>query len=117
MPTRTSMEVDVSGHKIKLTNLDKVMYPVPGFTKGQVIDYYTRIFPYVRPHLADRPLTLKRYPNGVDGTFFYEKQCPRHRPDFVKTIAVYSRHNDADINFCVVDQLPTLVWPRPPRPP
>ena len=110
MPTRTTMEVEVDGHKIKLTNLDKVMYPATGFTKGQVIDYYTRIYPYVGPHLAERPLTLKRYPNGVDGTFFYEKQCPSHRPDFVKTVAVYSRHNKADINFCVVDKLATLVW-------
>src|SRR5829696_6633367 len=104
------LEVEVSGHKIKLTNLDKVMYPAAGFTKGQVIDYYTRIYPYVGPHLAERPLTLKRYPNGVEGDFFYEKQCPRHRPDWVKTIAVFSRHNNADINFCVVDQLATLVW-------
>ena len=86
------------------------MYPATGFTKGQVIDYYTRIYPYVGPHLAERPLTLKRYPNGVEGTFFYEKQCPSHRPDWVKTIAVYSRHNKGDINFCVVDQLATLVW-------
>ena len=104
------MEVEVEGRPLKLTNLDKVMYPATGFTKGQVIDYYTRIFPYVFPHLADRPLTLKRYPNGVEGDFFYEKQCPRHRPDWIKTIAVWSRHNNADINFCVVDSLASLVW-------
>ena len=110
MPTRTSQVVDVDGHEIKLTNLDKVMYPAVGFTKGQVIDYYTRVFPYVFPHLAERPLTLKRYPNGVGDEFFYEKQCPRHRPDWVKTIPVWSRHNNAHINFCVVDQLATLVW-------
>src|SRR4051794_40445736 len=105
MPTRTSLEVEVSGHKIKLTNLDKVMYPAAGFTKGQVIDYYTRIFPYVGPHLKDRPLTLKRYPNGVDADYFYEKQCPRHRPDWVKTVPVWSRHNNGYINFCVVDDV------------
>ena len=110
MPARQSLEVDVDGQQIRLTNLDKVMYPAVGFTKGQVIDYYTRVFPYVFPHLAERPLTLKRYPNGVEGDFFYEKQCPRHRPDWVKTIAVFSRHNNADINFCVVDKLATLVW-------
>jgi bifunctional non-homologous end joining protein LigD len=110
MPARSALDVEVDGKSLRLTNLDKVMYPAVGFTKGQVIDYYTRIFPYVFPHLAERPLTLKRYPNGVDDQFFYEKQCPRHRPDWVKTIAVWSRHNNADINFCVVDQLATLVW-------
>jgi bifunctional non-homologous end joining protein LigD len=110
VPAGTSLEVEVEGRQLKLTNLDKVMYPAVGFTKGQVIDYYTRVFPYVFPHLADRPLTLKRYPNGVEGGFFYEKQCPRHRPDWVKTIPVFSRHNNADINFCVVDGLATLVW-------
>src|SRR5688572_27819549 len=109
-PARTSLEVDVAGRTLKLTNLDKVMYPAVGFTKGQVIDYYTRIAPYVMPHLADRPLTLKRYPNGVEGQFFYEKQCPQHRPDWVKTVPVYSRRNEADINFCVVDRVATLVW-------
>ena len=110
MPARRSLDVEVDGKALRLTNLDKVMYPAVGFTKGQVIDYYTRIFPYVFPHLADRPLTLKRYPNGVDDEYFYEKQCPRHRPDWVNTIPVFSRHNNADINFCVVDQLATLVW-------
>ena len=110
MPARSALDVEVDGKSLRLTNLDKLMYPAAGFTKGQVIDYYTRIFPYVFPHLAERPLTLKRYPNGVDDGFFYEKQCPRHRPDWVKTVAVWSRHNNADINFCVVDQLATLVW-------
>jgi bifunctional non-homologous end joining protein LigD len=110
LPPRTKLEVDVDGHPIRLTNLDKVMYPAVGFTKGQVIDYYTRIAPYVMPHLAERPLTLKRYPNGVEGDYFYEKQCPQHRPEWVKTIPVYSRRNKADINFCVVDSVATLVW-------
>jgi bifunctional non-homologous end joining protein LigD len=110
MPVRNSLDVEVDGRTLRLTNLDKVMYPATGFTKGQVIDYYTRIFPYVLPHLADRPLTLKRYPNGVEGEFFYEKQCPSHRPDWVRTVPVWSRHNDAHINFCVVDGLATLVW-------
>ena len=110
MPARTTLEVEVDGKQIRLTNLDKVMYPAVGFTKGQVIDYYTRIAPYVLPHLKERPLTLKRYPNGVDGQFFYEKQCPSHRPDWVRTVPVYSRRNKADINFCVVDDVATLVW-------
>jgi len=100
--------VEVEGRQLRLTNLDKVLYPVPGFTKGQVIDYYTRVAPYVLPHLLGRPLTLKRYPNGVDGGHFYEKQCPSHRPDWVRTAAIpVSRKT---IDFCLCDDLPTLVW-------
>ncbi len=90
MPPR--IEVDIDGRRLSLSNLDKVLYPKAGFTKGQVIDYYTRIAPVVLPHLRDRPLTLKRYPNGVDQQYFYEKQSPRHRPDWVQTSAVFSRH-------------------------
>ena len=100
--------VEVEGRQLRLTNLDKVLYPVPGFTKGQVIDYYTRVAPYVLPHLLGRPLTLKRYPNGVEGGHFYEKQCPSHRPDWVRTAAIpVSRKT---IDFCLCDDLPTLVW-------
>src|SRR5213596_1238529 len=86
------------------------MYPATGFTKGQLIDYYTRVAPYVLPHLHGRPLTLKRYPDGVDGQFFYEKQCPSHRPDWVETAAIWSRHNKRNIDFCLANDLPTLVW-------
>jgi bifunctional non-homologous end joining protein LigD len=75
-----------------------------GFTKGQVIDYYTRIAPAVLPHLRDRPLTLKRYPNGVEGQYFYEKRCPSHAPDWVRREVVQK------IEYCVCDDLPTLVW-------
>jgi bifunctional non-homologous end joining protein LigD len=110
VPPRSTLEVEVDGRTIGLTNLDKVMYPAVGFTKGQVIDYYTRVAPYMLPHLGERPLTLKRYPNGVDDKFFYEKNCPGHRPDWVRTVPVWSRHNDANIEFCVVDDLATLVW-------
>jgi bifunctional non-homologous end joining protein LigD len=110
MARSTRMEVQVEGRTLELSNLDKVLYPAAGFMKGQVIDYYTRIAPAMLPHLRDRPLTLKRYPNGVDGQFFYEKNCPRHRPDWVRTEAVWSRHNNDHIDFCVVDDLPTLVW-------
>jgi bifunctional non-homologous end joining protein LigD len=67
------VEVEVEGRRLSLSNLDKVMYPATGFTKGQLIDYYTRVAPALLPHLRDRPLTLKRYPNGVDGGHFYEK--------------------------------------------
>jgi bifunctional non-homologous end joining protein LigD len=84
------------------------MYPETGFTKGQVIDYYTRIAPAVLPHLRDRPLTLKRYPNGVEGGHFYEKQCPSHRPDWVRSEPV--ELSSKTIQFCICDDLPTLVW-------
>jgi bifunctional non-homologous end joining protein LigD len=84
------------------------MYPAVGFTKGQVIDYYTRIAPVLLPHLRDRPLTMKRYPDGVDGQFFYEKQCPSHRPDWVETTSV--KASGKTIDFCLANELPTLVW-------
>jgi bifunctional non-homologous end joining protein LigD len=102
------VEVEVEGRRLSLSNLDKVMYPETGFTKGQVIDYYTRVAPVLLPHLRDRPLTLKRYPNGVEGQYFYEKQCPSHRPDWVRSEPVVLRSKT--INFCVCDDLPTLVW-------
>ena len=86
------------------------MYPAVGFTKGQVIDYYARIGPTVLPHLRDRPLTLKRYPDGVDGEYFYEKQSPGHRPDWVQTAALWSRHNKRTIEYTLAQDLPTLVW-------
>jgi bifunctional non-homologous end joining protein LigD len=84
------------------------MYPEVGFTKGQVIEYYTRIAPVLLPHLCDRPLTLKRYPNGVEGGHFYEKQCPSHRPPWVRSEPV--KLSSKTIDFCVCDDLPTLVW-------
>jgi len=106
VPSRVA--VDVAGKQLSLSNLDKVLYPEVGFTKGHVIDYYTRIAPVLLPHLADRPLTLKRYPNGVDGGHFYEKQCPSHRPDWVRSEAV--ELSSKTIHFCICDDLPTLVW-------
>jgi bifunctional non-homologous end joining protein LigD len=109
-PTRTTVEVDVEGRRLSLSNLDKVLYPKVGFTKGQVIDYYTRVSPALLPHLRNRPLTLKRYPNGVEREFFYEKNCPSHRPDWVRTAPIYSRRNKGEVNYCVVEELPTMVW-------
>ena len=108
MPPARRVHVEVEGRELSLSNLDKVMYPETGFTKGQVIDYYTRIAPVLLPHLHDRPLTLKRYPNGVDGGHFYEKQCPSHRPDWVRAEPV--ELSSKTINFCICDDLPTLVW-------
>ena len=109
----SAVEVDVDGRPLKLSNLDKVFYPQTGFTKGEVIDYYTRVAPAILPHLEGRPLTMKRYPNGVDGKFFYEKECPKHRPDWVRTKRLVSRGSTKDrthVNFCIVDDLATLVW-------
>ncbi len=106
----STVEVVVEGKKLKLSNLDKVLYPKTGFTKGQVIDYYTRIAPAVLPHLRNRTLTLKRYPNGVDQPYFYEKQSPKHRPDWVPTKAVWSEGNSRNVDYTICNDLPTLVW-------
>jgi bifunctional non-homologous end joining protein LigD len=108
MPKETT--VDIEGRHLKLSNLDKVLYPEAGFTKGQVIDYYVRIAPCLLPHLAGRPLTMKRYPNGVSGMFFYEKNCPTHRPDWVKTARVWSEGNNRWMDYCLIEDLATLVW-------
>src|SRR5512135_2663435 len=102
--------VEIQGQRLKLSNLDKVMYPETGFTKGHIIDYYARIAPVLLPHLHDRPLTLKRYPNGVNGMHFYEKNCPSHRPDFVKVAPVWSTGNNKWVNYCLAQDLPTLIW-------
>ena len=102
--------VDVEGKRLSLSNLDKVLYPSTGFTKGQVIDYYARIAPALLPHLQGRPVTMKRYPDGVDAEYFYEKNAPKHRPDWVKTAPIWSRHNRRHINYLLVDDLPTLTW-------
>src|SRR5215468_1989751 len=103
-------ELVVEGKKLSVSNLDKVLYPKVVFTKGQVIDYYIRIAPVLLPHLQDRPLTMKRYPNGVDKEFFYEKNCPTHRPIWVKTAKVWSEGNNRYMNYCLAQDLPTLVW-------
>jgi bifunctional non-homologous end joining protein LigD len=102
--------VDIEGKHLKLSNLDKVLYPAAGFTKGQVIDYYVRVAPVLIPHIAGHPLTLKRYPEGVDHPFFFEKNAPKHRPDWVKTAPIWSEGNNRDVNYILPNDLPTLVW-------
>lgn len=109
MPTPPTV-VEVEGRKLNLTNLDKVLYPAAGFTKGQVVDYYVRIAPVLIPHLAGRPLTMKRYPGGVDQEFFFEKNAPKHRPDWVKTAPIWSGGNNRNVNYLLANDLPTLVW-------
>ena len=103
MPPRR-VAVEVEGRQLSLSNLDKVLYPEVGFTKGQVIDYYSRIAPFLLPHLRDRPLTMKRYPDGVEGEFFYEKRIPSHAPEWIR------RERVGKIEYIVCDDLPTLVW-------
>lgn len=103
-------QLNVAGKKLPVSNLDKVLYPKVGFTKGEVIDYYIRIAPVLLPHLKDRPLTMKRYPDGVEGEFFYEKNCPSHRPSWVKTARVWSEGNNRTMDYCLANDLPTLVW-------
>jgi bifunctional non-homologous end joining protein LigD len=102
-------ELRIEDTTLSVSNLDKILYPDAGFTKGDVIDYYIRISPWLLPHLKDRPITLKRYPDGVDGFFFYERKCPKHRPDWVKTARV-KKSEGGETNYCVMDGLPALVW-------
>jgi bifunctional non-homologous end joining protein LigD len=107
---RGEITVGIEGRRIVLKNLDKVFYPEAGFTKGDVVDYYARVAPALLPHLAERPLTLKRYPEGVEGSFFYEKRCPRYRPAWLRTAPVWSEASRETIRYCVVDGLASLVW-------
>jgi bifunctional non-homologous end joining protein LigD len=105
-------QIEVEGRELKLTNLDKVLYPKAGFTKGEVVDYYAKVAPAIVPHLAGRAVTLRRFPEGVEDmdAAFFEKRCPKHRPDWVKTARVEAGPHAGMIDFCVCDGLPTLVW-------
>lgn len=109
MPNKKTL-VNIEGIDLQVSNLDKVFYPATSFTKGQVIDYYVRIAPALLPHLAGRPLTMKRYPNGALNKFFYQKECPSSRPKWLPTAPIWSEGNKRSVNFCLVDSLPALVW-------
>ena len=104
--------VEVDGRELKLTNLDKVLYPEAGFTKGEVVEYYAKVGPTLVPHLNGRAVTLRRFPEGVDDldSAFFEKRCPKHRPKWVKTARVEAGPHAGKIDFCVCDSLPTLIW-------
>jgi bifunctional non-homologous end joining protein LigD len=113
--TQDKISVQVDGRDLTLTNLSKVLYPDDGFTKAEVLDYYQRIAPVLLPHIADRPMTIKRYPEGVDGQFFFQKHATEHRPDWVRTEEVKSQSSRAreagtTIEYLVIDDLPTLIW-------
>ncbi|MGH2832727.1 MAG: DNA ligase D, partial [Solirubrobacteraceae bacterium] len=103
-------QIEVQGRTIKLSNRTKVLYPASGFTKGQLIDYYTAVAPVLLNHLAGRPLTIKRYPNGVHGSHFFQKHCPTHRPPWVQTTPVWSSSQNERVDYCLVEDLPTLIW-------
>jgi len=103
-------ELIVEDRTLMVSNLEKVLYPKDGFTKGDLIHYYIQIAGVLLPHLKDRPLTMKRYPDGVEGEFFYEKNCPAHRPKWVQTAKVWSEGNQREMHYCLAQDLPTLVW-------
>jgi len=101
--------VQLGGKSLSLANLEKVLYPASGFTKAHVLEYYRRMAPYILPHLRDRALTLKRYPEGVEGEFFFEKRCPSHRPPWVQTAEIH-RARGEEMTTCLVNDLETLLW-------
>ncbi len=103
------MLVDIEGRQLKLSNLDKVLYPEVGFTKGEVIDYYARIAPTMVDHVGDRGVTLRRFPNGVDGGSFFEKRCPSHRPAWIP-VALGPGDRNGGIDYCRLDSVPAIVW-------
>jgi bifunctional non-homologous end joining protein LigD len=104
--TRTTIE----GRDLTVSNLDKVLFPQTGFTKGQLIDYYVRIGEVMLPHLRNRPLTMKRFPDGVEAKYFFEKHIPSHAPDWVQSIVVPSTDGHEDIPYVMANDLPTLAW-------
>ena len=113
MSPETKVAVQVDGRMLTLTNLGKVLYPETGFTKAEVLDYYQRVAPVLLPHIADRPVTLKRYPEGVDGEAFFQKHVTAHRPDWIRTARVNSESSRArgtSVTYLVVDDLSTLIW-------
>src|SRR4051794_14641521 len=101
MPKRIPVVVD--DRRLELSNLEKVFYPKANFTKAQVIDYYARIAPVLLPHLKNRPVSLKRYPDGVTGPYFFEKQAPSHRPKWIETTPVEGE--DRRIDYCMINDL------------
>ena len=109
-PGGSSTRVTIGGRELSISNLDKVFYPENGFTKGHLIDYYVRIAEAMLPHLTERPLTMRRFPNGVEGKSFFEKHIPSHAPDWVPTVTVPLAEGHEDISYAVVNDVPTLAW-------
>jgi|ERR1051326_6814728 bifunctional non-homologous end joining protein LigD len=108
---RKTQQLTIGRRRIEMSNLDKLVYPGTKFTKSELIDYYINVSKYILPHLKDRPVTLKRYPDGVFGEAFYEKDAPAFTPGWVKTASVPRRETPgADIHYILINDLPTLVW-------
>ncbi|NLW55452.1 MAG: DNA polymerase domain-containing protein, partial [Firmicutes bacterium] len=107
MPATLSQKLRINDHLIPVKNLDKVFWPSEGLTKGDVMEYYISIWPYLAPHLKDRPLSLVRYPEGIEGSFFYQKNFP-DPPPWVETLPLTSK--DRRINYVMANNLETLVW-------
>ena len=110
MAEKSTVEVD--GRRLQLSNLDKVLYP-DGFTKGEVVDYYARIAPALLPHIADRPMSFQRFPDGTDKKGFFAKNAPKGTPDWVRTVRLPAPGSTMDretLDYVVVGDLPTLVW-------
>ncbi len=101
--------VEIAGRRLALANLEKDLYPAYGFTKAQILEYYRRMAKFILPHLQDRAITLKRYPEGVDRDYFFEKRCPSHRPAWVKTAEI-RRDNEERMTVCLINDLETLMW-------
>jgi bifunctional non-homologous end joining protein LigD len=106
----SSTRTTIDGRELSVSNLDKVLFPQCGFTKGQLIDYYVRVAEVMLPHVRERPLTMKRFPDGVEGKSFFEKHIPSHAPDWVHSVAVSSNDGQDVIPYAIVDDLPTLAW-------
>jgi bifunctional non-homologous end joining protein LigD len=105
--------VSVDGRTLTLTNLAKVLYPATGFTKAEVLSYYQQVAPVLLPHIAGRPLTLKRYPDGVEGEAFFAKHAPTYTPDWIRTVRIVSSSSRArgeTVTYLLVDDLPGLIW-------
>ncbi|HBR28206.1 MAG TPA: hypothetical protein DD789_02080 [Firmicutes bacterium] len=107
LPTTLSQELTINGHSIPVKNLDKTFWPEEGYTKGQIMEYYIKVWPTLAPHLKDRPLSLVRYPEGIDGQYFYQKNFPK-APPWVETLPLQSE--DRVINYVIANNLETLIW-------
>ncbi|MBX7158620.1 MAG: non-homologous end-joining DNA ligase [Verrucomicrobiae bacterium] len=107
--SETNSELVVEGKRLNLSNLNKIFYPKTGFTKHDIIAYYIKIAPFLLPHLKNRALTMKRFPEGIHQFFFYERRCPSYRPNWVNTVQVHSK-TQGTLRYCTINNLPTLIW-------
>ncbi|MGH9081486.1 MAG: non-homologous end-joining DNA ligase [Acidimicrobiales bacterium] len=105
-----SVRTTVDGRELTISNLDKVLYPSTGFTKGEMIEYYARIAPVMLAHVRDRPLTMKRFPDGVEGQSFFEKHRPVHAPEWMRSVSVPASQDGTHIEYCVLCDVPSVVW-------